>query len=119
MAYENVVLYLNPDGQTLRSQESALRESGLEVISVFTPIQARFEIEMGRCGIFLSSYIAPLPIYRSLANLFKRSDPDGSVLFIAHLPEVSVPEADVLFWIRTSDTISSAGLSPSKKGGLI
>jgi hypothetical protein len=51
---------------------------------------------MGRCGIFPSSYITPFPIYRSLANLFRRSCPDGSVIFISHLPEVNVPEADVL-----------------------
>jgi hypothetical protein len=90
-------LSLNPDGQTLRSQESAIRESGFEVISVPTPIRVGFEIEMGRCGIFLSGYITPLPIYRSLANLFRRSCRDGSVIFIPHLPEVSVPDADVLF----------------------
>lgn len=96
MDYENTVLSLNPDGQTLCSQESALREIGFEVISVSTPIQARFEIEMGRCGIFLSSYITPLPIYRSLADLFRRSCPDGSVIFITHQPVDSGPEADVL-----------------------
>ena len=96
MASENVVLCLNPDGRTLRGPESALRESGFEVISVSTPLQARFEIEMGRCGIFLSSYITPLPIYRSLADLFRRSCPHGTVIFIKHQPDDSVPEADIL-----------------------
>jgi hypothetical protein len=98
MAYENTVLSLNPDGQTLGSQESALRESGFEVISVPTPLQARFEIEMGRCGVFLSSYITPLPIYRSLADLFRRNCPRGTVIFLAHLPDDSAPEADVLLF---------------------
>jgi hypothetical protein len=96
MPQENTVLSLNPDGQTLRSQESALRERGFDVISVPTPLQARFEIEMGRCGVFLSSYITPLPIYRSLADLFKSSCPDGLVIFVTHKPDDVVPEADVL-----------------------
>ena len=96
MASENIVLSLNPDGHTLRSQESALRESGFEVISVSTPIQARFEIEMGRCGIFLSSYITPLPIYHSLADLFRRSCPHGAVIFVTHQHDDNVPGADVL-----------------------
>lgn len=98
MAYENTVLSLNPDGQSLRGQESALRESGFEIICVSTPLQARFEIEMGRCGIFVSSYITPLPIYRSLADLFHRSCPGGLVIFVADQLEDRVPEADVLFF---------------------
>ena len=36
-------------------QPTALRENGFEIISAATPLQARFEIEMGRCGIFLTS----------------------------------------------------------------
>jgi hypothetical protein len=96
MALENSVLSLNPDGQTLHGQESALRRSGFEVISVSTPLQARFEIEMGRCGIFLSSYITPLPIYRNLVDLFRRSCPTGLLIFMTHQPDDSVPEADVL-----------------------
>jgi len=98
MAYENTVLSLNPDGQTLLGQESALRESGFEIICVSTPLQARFEIEMGRCGIFVSSYITPLPIYRSLADLFRRNCPDGLVIFVAHQDADGLPEANVLFF---------------------
>lgn len=98
MAHENTVLSLNPDGQTLRNREAALREGGFEVISVPTPLQARFEIEMGRCGIFLSSHITPLPIYRSLADLFRRNCPKGSVIFVTHHPDDDVPEADVLLF---------------------
>ena len=96
MTYEKTVLSLNPDGQTLRNQESALRESGFQVISVSSPLEARFEIEMGRCGIFLSSYITPVSIFRGLAELFRRSCPVGLVIFMRHQPDESVPEADVL-----------------------
>ena len=98
MARENTVLSLNPDGQTLHNHEVALRENGFDVIVVSTPLQARFEIEMGRCGIFVSSYITPLPIYRSLADLFRRNCPDGLVIFVAHQAADGLPEADVLFF---------------------
>ena len=98
MADENTVLCLNPDGQTLRNHESALRESGFEVMSVSSPLQARFEIEMGRCGIFLSGYITPLPIYRSLVGLFRRSCPEGLVILVTHQHDASVPEADALLF---------------------
>jgi DNA-binding NtrC family response regulator len=96
MANENTILSLNPDGQTLVSHETALRKSGYEVISVSSPLQARFEIEMGRCGVFLTSYITPLAICRDLARLFKSSCPDGLVICITqHLNDL-IPDADVL-----------------------
>jgi hypothetical protein len=60
---------LNPDGQQLHGQESVLRENGFEIISAATPLQARFEIEMGTCEIFLTNYVTPFAIYRDLANL--------------------------------------------------
>ena len=95
MAYEHTVLSLNPDGRTLRSQESTLRENGFEVISVPTPLQARFEIEMGRCGVFLTSHITPLPICRDLINLFRVSCPDGTVIFLTSFEQAL--EADIVF----------------------
>jgi hypothetical protein len=96
MAYENTVLSLNPDGRTLLSQESALREGGFEVISVSTPLQARFEIEMGRCGVFLTSHITPLPICRDLINLFRVSCPDGTVVFLTSPSFEHAPKADIV-----------------------
>src|ERR1700727_2173156 len=83
MAHEKTVLSLNSDGHSLLKQEVALKKGGFTVISVSSAIQARFEIEMGRCGIFLSSYITPPPIYSDLASLFRRSCPDGLIVFIA------------------------------------
>ena len=97
MAYENTVLSLNPDGRTLLSQESTLRESGFEVISVSTPLQARFEIEMGRCGVFLTSHITPLPICRDLISLFRVSCPDGTVVFLTSPSFEQALEADIVF----------------------
>jgi len=96
MEYENTVLSLNSDGQMLRRQESALRESGFEVISVSSPLQARFEIEMGRCGIFLTTYITPHAINCDLVNLFRSSCPNGLVIFLRTHPEDDLPDADIV-----------------------
>jgi hypothetical protein len=95
MASPNTVLVLNPNGQILHRDEEALRLNGFEVISVNTPLQARFEIEMGRCGTFLTCYLTPVSIYRSLADLFKRFCPDGIVIFVAESSEGSAPNADI------------------------
>jgi hypothetical protein len=96
MAYENSVLSLSPDGQRLRAAESVFRENKFEVVSVSTPLQARFEIEMGRCGVFLTSYITPLAIYQDLAALFRRNCPTGVVIYLAGRPDESIPDADIV-----------------------
>jgi hypothetical protein len=98
MSHENAVLSLNPDRQSLLHHESALRENGFAVISVYSPLQARFEIEMGRCGVFLTSCITPLVIYQDLATLFKRSCPSGLVAYVARRPEDGTPVADILLY---------------------
>jgi hypothetical protein len=96
MPYKTTVLSLNPDRQSLFGHESALRENGFAIISVCSPLQARFELEMGRCGVFLTSFITPLVIYQDLANLFKRSCPSGLVAYVAQHPEDAIPGADIL-----------------------
>ena len=96
MAYENILLSLNPDRQKLLAYEAALREGGFQIISVSAPVEARFEIEMGRCGIFLANYLAPIAIYRDLASLFRRSCPGGLVVYQAQRPNDKIPEADIL-----------------------
>jgi hypothetical protein len=95
MAYKETVLSLNSDGHSIASQEAALRKDGFTVISVSSAIQARFEIEMGRCGIFLSGYITPLAIYSDLADLFRRSCPGGLRVFITK-HGYGDPDADIL-----------------------
>jgi hypothetical protein len=97
MAYQNTVLSLNSDGQTLLRLESPLREHGFEVISVPTPLEARFEIEMGRCGVFVNSYITPFAIYCDLVSLFRRSCPlNGMVVYLADRHTEEIP-ADIVF----------------------
>jgi hypothetical protein len=53
---KKTILSLSPDQDALASREVTLRNGGMKVISVMSPIQARFEIEMGRCGVFLICY---------------------------------------------------------------
>jgi hypothetical protein len=96
MAYENTVLSFNPDRQKLLTHEAALREGGFQIISVSAPVEARFEIEMGRCGVFLANYLAPIAIYRDLASLFRRSCPGGLVVYQAQRPDDNIPKADIL-----------------------
>lgn len=96
MAYENTVLSLNPDRQKLLTHEAALREGGFQIISVSAPVEARFEIEMGRCGVFLANYLAPIAIYRDLASIFRRSCPSGLVVYVAQRPDDNIPEVDIL-----------------------
>lgn len=97
MSYEKTVLSLNPDGRGLAAFESALRANGYEVISVRSPLEARFEIEMGRCGIFLTSYITPFAIYQNLAELFRRYCRDGIVAYMAHDSGQNDLDAEIVF----------------------
>jgi hypothetical protein len=98
MAYENTVLSLNPDRQKLLAYEGALEDGGFQIISVSAPVEARFEIEMGRCGVFLANYLAPVAIYRDLVRLFRRYCPGGLVVYQAQRPDDNLPEADILLF---------------------
>src|SRR5256885_11293746 len=84
---KNMVLSLSPDQQALASREIALRNSGMKVISVMSPVEARFEIEMGRCGIFLVCYRLSLAAVDDLTRLFRRFCPEGRIIFVAQSPE--------------------------------
>jgi hypothetical protein len=100
MSDEDTVLSLNPDTKTLLSLEAALRGIGFNVVSVSTPIQARFELEMGRCAVFLASYVMSSVICRDLIGFFRNSCPGGLVVFRAENEDDSVPEADVVVLAR-------------------
>jgi hypothetical protein len=55
MVNQNQALSVCPSRETLEGRETALREAGFGVVSVLTDTQARFEIEMGQCGVLLMS----------------------------------------------------------------
>jgi hypothetical protein len=96
MSYETTVLSLNPDRKALLRMELALRDSGFKVISVGTPLYARFEIEMGTCGIFMICYVTPPIIHSNLAALFRRTCSDGLIVFLAQTAGDTSPEADIV-----------------------
>ena len=97
MLNENTVLSLNPNHQALARHEAALREHGFGVISVSAPLEARFEIEMGRCGVFLTRDMVSAVIYSDLVQLFRRNCPQGLVVWVTcngHLDDADVVLSD-------------------------
>jgi hypothetical protein len=101
MATQPKVLSLSFDAEKLQRRESALRAQGFEVKSVYGPGQARFEIEMGTCGVFVTCRLVPDIVNRDLINLFRRSCPKDGLVVLVTADAVSSkspyePHADVL-----------------------
>ena len=94
----NTVLSLSSDQAVLTSREIALRNGGMKVVSVISPTQARFEIEMGRCGIFLVCHRLPKAAVDDLTRLFRKACPQGLIIFVSEAPgDDRVPtEADIV-----------------------
>jgi len=100
---KTTVLSLSPSQDALAMREATLRGAGFKVISVLSPIQARFEIEMGRCGVFVVCYRVSKEQAEDLTRLFRRNCPEGRVIFVTdrrHKDEVprgtdlAVPESN-------------------------
>ena len=83
---ENTVLSLCSDQRVLASREVTLRNGGMNVISVISPIQARFEIEMGRCGVFLVCYRLSKITADDLTRLYRQCCLQGRIVFVTELP---------------------------------
>jgi DNA-binding NtrC family response regulator len=79
---KKTVLSLSPNESALAAREATLRSAGFEVISVLSPIQARFEIEMGRCGVLVICYRVPHDETEELTKLFRKNCPEGRVIFV-------------------------------------
>ena len=79
---KDTVLSLSPNQEALAMREATLRSGGLKVISVLSPIQARFEIEMGRCGIFVICYRVSRDQAEELTGLFRKNCPEGRAIFV-------------------------------------
>jgi hypothetical protein len=87
---KNTVLSFSTDRNSLVQRECALRNGGFEVISVESEIQARFEIEMGRCGVLLICFRASAATTQELTSLFRQSCPNGIIIFVMR-PSYEVP----------------------------
>jgi len=78
----NKVLSFSPDPGVLELRESALKNNGFEVTSVWSALQARFEIETGRCGVLLICFRVSEPQLKDLAKLFRKNCSDGHIIFV-------------------------------------
>ena len=96
---ETTVLSFSNDPKHLLEREAAIRNGGFGVISVSSETAARFEIEMGRCGVLLICYTIPPPVFSELASLFRQSCPGGLIMVV--LNDQPASEADIV--IPTSD----------------
>jgi hypothetical protein len=86
------VLSFSTDPQALLRRECALRREGFQVHSVTSEIQARFEIEMGRCGVLLMCFRATEAVVQDLSTLFRRSCPTGTIIFVMNSSGGSAPK---------------------------
>ena len=93
------VLSLTFDSEKSKRREAALRGDGFEVVSVHSPTQARYEIEMGRCGIFVTCRTVPDIVNRHLMELFRINCPGALIVFVSGDEQYSngayEPQADV------------------------
>jgi hypothetical protein len=95
------VLSVCSDRETLGGRETALRQAGFEVVSVLTETQARFEIEMGQCGVLLMCFRLFPEQVQELARLFRKNCPDGRIVFVMGEEHESPIDAD--FVLRDMD----------------
>ncbi len=95
MQRDTTVLSLSLDSAKLVSREKALRAAGFEVFSVRNATQAWFEIEMGRCGVFVTCHKVSPVINRELIELFQRSCLEGSVILVTEEPPTEKDQLNV------------------------
>ena len=90
------VLSFSNDPEQLREREAAIRNSGFGAISVSSEIAARFEIEMGRCGVLLICYTIPPLVAKELAGLFRVSCPTGLIIAVTTDRKTVSGDADLI-----------------------
>lgn len=93
---KNTVLSYSPDEEALVVRQRVLRDAGMKVISVLTAAEARFEIEMGRCGNLLICHRLSPEQADDIARLYRRYCRMGRIVFVTDgVPPARVPpEAD-------------------------
>jgi len=99
---QNSVLSCSPNEEALIVRHTLLSNAGMNVTSVMTLTEARFEIEMGRCGSLLICHRLSSPQLDDITTLFRRYCPKGRIVFVTggtipdHVPEavdIYVPES--------------------------
>jgi hypothetical protein len=89
----NVILSFSFDRERLAERETALRHCGFEVISASTASHARFEIEMGRCGVLLICHRSSPLTACELSTLFRKNCPAGRIIFVMKSALGGIPVA--------------------------
>jgi hypothetical protein len=74
------VLLLSFHSEKPAGLAEAFRRNGFEVVSVGSPAQARYEIQMGRCGVFVTCPLVSDLITADLVDQFKKNCPTGLVV---------------------------------------
>jgi hypothetical protein len=90
------VLAVSPDRNLAQSRQKALSRVGFFVISVFSDLEARWEISLGRCGILLLCHKLRTSTRDELASYFHQHCPEPFVVAIlSHHGESRPPHAHV------------------------
>jgi hypothetical protein len=80
----HTALLLSFDPAKNQRRAVALKQRGFEVVSVSSPVQARYEIEMGRCGIFITCPLIADIVSLDLLGLFKKFCPSGITVAVTN-----------------------------------
>lgn len=88
-----LVLSFSAHQELLTSRGNALRHAGYEVFSTTSEINARYEIEMGQCGVLLLCHTIHEAVRRDLATLFSNNCHGGIIAFVMH-PSRQEPSHD-------------------------
>jgi hypothetical protein len=108
---EKVVLSLSFNVEELRRRESSLRAHGFNVKSVHSPGQARFEIEMGQCGVFITSDLVPDIVNRDLMELFRKSCPkDGLIILVEANVDLRKPSYELKADVTVPKSMDPQGI---------
>jgi hypothetical protein len=79
-----LVLSFSAQQDLLARRESALLDIGYQVFSTESEARARYEIEMGQCGVLLLCYTVHQNAHRDLAESFRRNCQNGIIAFVMH-----------------------------------
>lgn len=93
---KNAVLSVSRDRGLLAQREVSLKNAGFQVISLESESQARFEIEMGRCGVLLICFRSLHQCASNLTHLFRKSCPDGMVILVVNRITNSIHVGDYM-----------------------
>jgi hypothetical protein len=80
----STILSLSFDREKTRRRHEVLRQNGFTVVSVGSPTQARYEIEMGQCGVFITCPLVADVVSVDLLALFKKFCPSGIAIAVTN-----------------------------------